>query len=52
MKTIEPFINPDPDRRQYEVSSRIRKLMIDATLSGKQNSKNRLQRIQDKISKS
>ena len=49
MDKFEQLYFPDPDRRQYEVKMRIKKLLIEATLLGKTNTKNRLLKIQDQI---
>lgn len=49
MDKFEQLCFPDPDRRQYEVKMRIKKLLIEATLLGKTNTKNRLLKIQDQI---
>ena len=49
MDKFEEFCYPDPDRKQYEVKMRIKKLLIEATLLGKTNTRNRLLKIQDQI---
>lgn len=49
MNGFEQLCFPDPDRKQYDVKKRIKKLLIEATLLGKTNTRNRLLKIQDKI---
>ena len=49
MDKFEEFCYRDPDRKQYEVKMRIKKLLIEATILGKTNTRNRLLKIQDKI---
>lgn len=42
MDKFEQLCFPDPDLRQYEVKKRIKKLLIEATLLGKTNTKKQI----------